>query len=311
MTTGTQFTREQWGNMTADQIEAAAKASNSSPMEALEANPQNFQQVIRKADPYGNNFTQSGDAQIIRDAGLWPIYNTESGVVSFVLKNMLYFKLRERDLAGREIWTADPALAPKIRESQYPCILHAEHAMRSVANEMGFPLCEKMLRTPNDQYNHSKKHTNSWAAFERRRIDAKETEEREWRQGSIEAQTVMAQSLSSAVMPPSDYEKACIGCGESFFASDEVASQTKLEVHHRGCSYYQEFYGEKPLTVEAELSPPYTDVSGATLQDVAGPTMFTTACNADGCLHMSKGKSLAGAKASLRSHVKKEHPDAD
>ena len=90
------FTRQELENLTPDQI-AEAMASLENGLLPIDAEPKNYQQVINRSDPYGNDFYGNATVQIFTDAGYWPVYHRQTGVSSIIMKNLLPAKLAERD----------------------------------------------------------------------------------------------------------------------------------------------------------------------------------------------------------------------
>jgi len=308
------FTREELESLTPSQIEEAVKASDTSLVATLETDPANLGQLIHKVDPLtGVEINQAGNSQILIDAGVWPVYDRRTGVMSIVLKNLLPAKLVERDAQGQLVYTTDRNEAPPVHVPQYPCLLHIDHAMFPRASALGFTSCKKMLRTANDALNHSKKHRGAWDTFQREDLEAKEARTQEWQDSSIVAQKSMAASLSANAAVPSQYEKACIGCGESVFASNEEAAQVRLDVHLRGCEPYidyEKFYGRQPEAPKPTIISDFLggiEFDGNTDSVELVPEPPLGAC--ESCDFVAKGKTDQGTKISLNYHVRKEHPD--
>lgn len=332
------LSQDEINRMNPDQIAQAVAANRPAPRE-MEA--KNIGDVIRKTDPItGIDYKQGTTIQIMKEAGVVPVWNLTTGLFTTVLKNLLPVKLSEYNELGQKLFSLYQSDVPEglPHKNTYPCMLHEDHSLRPLAIKLGYGACKKMLRTQYDVLTHTKnRHRGAWDSFDRDKIEGEKTEERNWRHTSMEA--MIAAALSSK--PAEQLEKACEGCGESFFALNEESLHVKLNVHIRVCTPYIETFGapapadlagtqwigsNKPV----DINPAdYVEMSGLP-QNIQAPTAsdwpktniaadeanvgvhyseFAQWCKK--CGHTADGKTESGAKTSMRAHMKREHPDAD
>ncbi len=317
-------------------VEDAIRAGQPSAPVQISTDPKTIGQVFKRVDAYGIDITSGVHAQIINEAGLVQLFTIQTGLSSFVPRNLLPAKLREVNEGGYPVWTTKQNEALPLIQPKYPCMLHKDHAFRDTADQMGFIICEKMMTTPSDVEDHSKKHSKAWAASERMKADAKEEKTEAWQQASMTAITSTAMQQGSP--QPQMIEKTCTECAESVFATNPESASIKLGVHMK--SHEGIFIAEEPTSMT--IHPPFhvtdttekmiprpsptttilDDFSGATTISFTGPVPSPEQelllakvkkspgwCPEDECDFVCDSKSIAGAKISLSHHTKKEHPD--
>lgn len=293
----THLSRTQIESMTPQQIAEAVRANTSKQQASVDTNPRNLQDVIRKTDPFGNGFQMPAEAQVLQEAGMWPIYHLQTGIMSLVLKNLLPAKLSERNEYGQLVYTVDKSEAPEPVRPAYPCMLNEQHPMWPEAQKLGYRAHNKFLKTPHDVLVHMRnRHEAAWQAFERMKDDTEKSEDREWRKASMAAITSVA---TAAQANPSTVEKACIGCGESVMASSNDAAMVKLEVHERDCEHFQRYYGDARKKAQIQ----------EVIQTLPKPAFSNKEC--PHCEFIATAKNMIGAASKLRAHIRREHPDAD
>lgn len=306
-----QFTPEEINRLGPGGVQAAIKAGGA--VTRPDVKKTSFSEVVRRTDPYGGGFDQAPESQVIYEAGVVQLFHLQTGLSSFAPMNLLPSKLREIDEIGRMVWTTIQSEAPIPIKPEYTCMLHENHAMRPVADRMGFRVCNKMLFTQQDVIDHTKKHTRAWAAFERDTIENEKAEERDYRRTSMAAITQAA--LLSAPTQTKVVEKVCTECAESVFATDDESARIKLIVHMK---QHGILIGEVTILQDSDLQEVIDKETVVETGPVPSEEQerllalvvnFPTWCKVDGCDWVGDAKSKGGAGSSLMFHDRREHKD--
>ena len=312
------LSQDEINRMTPEEINQAVQGNQ--PVQR-ELEPRNLGDVIRKSDPItGIDYKQSTNYQILREAGVVPVWNLTTGFQVTVLKNLLPMKLSQYNEQGQKVFSLYQSDVPEglPYKKTFPCMLHEDHELRPLAKKLGYPTCKTMMRSEYYVQTHTKKaHRGAFDSFNRDKIEGEKAEEREYRRTSMAA--ITAAALASK--PSEQLEKACFGCGESVFALNEEALDVKLNVHQRACVPYTETFGQPetiaPITQPNEDVAPWPENRGtAQIIDWMEHTGTIVRPYSDAAQHCEKcdvvtdGKTKAGAMNRMRAHVKKEHPDA-
>ena len=297
-------------------VETAIRNGQSPTPVAVSLEPKNLQQVINRTDAYGGKFSAGTEAQIISEAGLVQLFTIQTGLSSFVPKNLLVAKLREVNEHGMPVWTSRQNEAAVPIEPTYLCLLHKEHPLRSRADELGFIVCGKKMTNPKDVIDHSKKHSRAWESFEQDKADAKAARTEEWQKESMAAITSRAieQPVSGQ---PQMLEKVCGECGDSFFATNLESVDIKLMVHLRQHGVLIVPTGVE-INSNLDVDEPITNLG--TIEDIS---IYDRELSTDEivqpkpdhwmdcptCDFVADGRSKAGSASKMRSHKKWEHDD--
>lgn len=234
------LSQEEINRMSPEEINQAVAGN---PPIQREMDPKTVGDVIRK-----DGYSFPANAQVLKEAGVVPVWNLTTGYPTVVLKNLLPVKLSEYNELGQKVFSLYQGDVPEglPHQNAFPCMLHEGHEIRPLAQKLGYGTCPKMLRTQYDVLTHTKnRHRGAWDSFDRDKIEGEKAEEREYRRTSMAAITAAA----LATKPAEQIEKACVGCGESVFALNDESVDVKLNVHMRACTPYTETFGApEPLT---------------------------------------------------------------
>ena len=190
--------------------------------------------------------------------GYTTVYHTETGLDSKVTKNMLPAQLRVKLPSGKLAFTIYAPFTPggpttRPVEGTIKCYMHKDSEMRSICDEFGFVLCPKdNISSAFDLRQHMvKRHTQEWRAFEERRTQKNETEDRGIQRRNVEIQAAMLETMQktagiegvkpeavAASQPNSDvfditHTRTCSKCDHVVTADTEEALSPKMGGHTR------------------------------------------------------------------------------
>ena len=136
----------------------------------------------------------------LESAGYAIIYEITTGQSSVANKNMLPALLRVKNDDGTlRFTTRKPPYEPK--RGTFKCMLHVSNPNRAHYDEIGLPVCPKanIINQYQVDQHMKKRHSQSWAAIERERLDREKQEERDFqrslvlgRQPQVEGQSGLA-----------------------------------------------------------------------------------------------------------------------
>mgnify|MGYP001583716800 CR=1 FL=1 len=95
---------------------------------------------------------------------------------------------------NQRLWTVDKKKAPRYVPGTIKCIFHPQHHLRSYINGLGLTEeCRKSnLRSEVDAESHAKRHSRSWAVYQRSVEKAEKDEERAERRAQMDALIAIA-----------------------------------------------------------------------------------------------------------------------
>lgn len=276
----------------ADQAEAVRLASNVDSKDALYVGEQLT----------GTNTEISAEVTDIRFKNTVSVWNRETGTHSYATPNLIPDMTRQRiprgKYAGQAQWAMRREDIPaevlnRPVPPKMPCYLNETHPDAERYYGMGYAACEakNIPSIAALKLHMAKSHKNAWKTILEENADADRKEDRDAARATKEAmETLVATLIANQPVPAAVLESPV---GQAAVA--EVASVAPAAPVTS--------IGQTAILSEAPAAPPSEETLAA-LEEVE--KSFTATCQT--CGEDSQGKSQAGAEASLRGHIAREHP---